>query len=125
MFTIPSLRARDCSENEKTALNYLFLVVPLVNVTLPLVWKSFAAVWSADVIVFCTLLRLEAGVVHKEELRFGFIGQKTHVTALRRYRVTRTFVVTRRRPCLGSTSIPWESRQQQLTILGVASAQQL
>ncbi|CAI5512928.1 unnamed protein product [Closterium sp. Naga37s-1] len=52
MFTIPSLRARDCSENEKTALNYLFLVVPLVNVTLPLVWKSFAAVWTADVIVF-------------------------------------------------------------------------
>ncbi|CAI5961643.1 unnamed protein product [Closterium sp. NIES-64] len=52
MFTIPSLRARDCNENEKTALNYLFLVVPLVNVTLPLVWKSFAAVWTADVIVF-------------------------------------------------------------------------
>jgi hypothetical protein len=49
---IPSLRARDCPAKEKEALNYLFLAVPLINVTLPLVWKSFAAVWSADVIAF-------------------------------------------------------------------------
>lgn len=52
MFTIPSLRARDCPAKEKEALNYLFLAVPLINVTLPLLWKSFAAVWSADVIAF-------------------------------------------------------------------------
>ncbi|EFJ17355.1 hypothetical protein SELMODRAFT_178970 [Selaginella moellendorffii] len=52
MFTIPSLRARDCSSKEKDALNYLFLALPLVNVLLPFVWKSFAAVWSADVAVF-------------------------------------------------------------------------
>nr|PNR28622.1 hypothetical protein PHYPA_029215 [Physcomitrium patens] len=52
MFTIPSLRARDCPGKEKEALNYLFLAVPLINVTLPLVWKSFAAVWSADVLAF-------------------------------------------------------------------------
>ncbi|KAH8933695.1 hypothetical protein BDL97_18G043700 [Sphagnum fallax] len=55
MFTIPSLRARDCSTKEKDALNYLFLAIPLINVTLPLVWKSFAAVWSADVIAFLAM----------------------------------------------------------------------
>ncbi|MED6134764.1 transcriptional repressor [Stylosanthes scabra] len=52
MFTIPSLRARDCSKNEKEALNYLFLLVPLINVTIPFFWKSFAVVWSADTIAF-------------------------------------------------------------------------
>lgn len=49
---IPSLRARDCSKNEKEALNYLFLVIPLINILIPFVWKSFAVVWSADTIVF-------------------------------------------------------------------------
>ncbi|KAF3436349.1 hypothetical protein FNV43_RR23441 [Rhamnella rubrinervis] len=34
MFTIPSLRARDCSKNEKEALNYLFLLIPLLNPSL-------------------------------------------------------------------------------------------
>ncbi|XP_059439618.1 protein RESISTANCE TO PHYTOPHTHORA 1, chloroplastic [Corylus avellana] len=52
MFTIPSLRARDCSKNEKEALNYLFLLVPLINVLIPFFWKSFAVVWSADTIAF-------------------------------------------------------------------------
>ncbi|KAL4205388.1 hypothetical protein AMTRI_Chr01g137030 [Amborella trichopoda] len=52
MFTIPSLRARDCSKNEKEALNYLFLLVPLLNVLLPFFWKSFSVVWSADAIAF-------------------------------------------------------------------------
>ncbi|XP_041016985.1 protein RESISTANCE TO PHYTOPHTHORA 1, chloroplastic [Juglans microcarpa x Juglans regia] len=52
MFTIPSLRARDCSKNEKEALNYLFLVIPLLNVLIPFFWKSFAVVWSADIIAF-------------------------------------------------------------------------
>lgn len=52
MFTIPSLRARDCSSKEKDALNYLFLGIPLINVLLPLFWKSFAAVWTADVLAF-------------------------------------------------------------------------
>ena len=58
---IPSLRARDCSEREKSALNYLFLAVPLVNVTLPLVWKSFAAVWTADVITFLAFYAWKVG----------------------------------------------------------------
>lgn len=49
---IPSLRARDCSKNEKEALNYLFLLVPLLNVTIPFFVKSFAVVWSADTVAF-------------------------------------------------------------------------
>lgn len=52
---IPSLRARDCPEKEKEALNYLFLLVPLINITLPLIWKSFAAVYTADVTVFLSM----------------------------------------------------------------------
>lgn len=38
MFTIPSLRARECTDKEKDALNLLFLAVPLLNVALPFVW---------------------------------------------------------------------------------------
>ncbi|MFS7914762.1 hypothetical protein Hanom_Chr02g00157351 [Helianthus anomalus] len=52
MFTIPSLRARDCSKHEKEAPNYLFLVVPLLNVIIPFFLKSFAVVWSADTLAF-------------------------------------------------------------------------
>ncbi|KAH6821783.1 resistance to phytophthora 1 [Perilla frutescens var. hirtella] len=52
MFTIPSLRARDCSKNEKEALNYLFLLIPLLNVIIPFFLKSFAVVWSADTVAF-------------------------------------------------------------------------
>jgi hypothetical protein len=52
LFTVPSLRARQCTDREKDWLNYAFLIIPLVNVTLPLVWKSFAFVYSAD----CVLL---------------------------------------------------------------------
>ncbi|KAL8262130.1 hypothetical protein R6Q59_026179 [Mikania micrantha] len=55
MFTIPSLRARDCSKNEKEALNYLFLIVPLLNVIIPFFLKSFALVWSADTVAFFTM----------------------------------------------------------------------
>lgn len=52
MFTVPSLRARDCSAPEKDALNTLFLAIPVLNVTLPFVWKSFPFIFSAD----CLLL---------------------------------------------------------------------
>jgi len=55
MFTVPSLRARDCIKEEKDALNYAFLAIPLVNVLLPFVWKSFAAVYVADVGVLAAL----------------------------------------------------------------------
>lgn len=49
MFTIPSLRAKECNPREKEALNLLFLLVPLINVTLPFVWKSFPFIFTADV----------------------------------------------------------------------------
>ncbi|KAL0739841.1 hypothetical protein Bca4012_081354 [Brassica carinata] len=52
MFTIPSLRARDCPPKEKEALNYLFLIIPLLNVAIPFFWKSFPLVWSADTLAF-------------------------------------------------------------------------
>lgn len=49
---IPSLRARDCPSKEKEALNYLFLIIPLLNVAIPFFYKSFALVWSADTVTF-------------------------------------------------------------------------
>jgi hypothetical protein len=52
---IPSLRARDCSKEEKEALNYLFLLIPLVNVILPFYWRSFSVVWSADTLAFIVM----------------------------------------------------------------------
>ncbi|GLC37410.1 hypothetical protein PLESTB_001590400 [Pleodorina starrii] len=50
MFTIPSLRAKECTPKEKDALNILFLLVPLMNVALPFVWKSFAFIFTSDVV---------------------------------------------------------------------------
>eukprot|EP00879_Flechtneria_rotunda_P019962 GHRR01020983.1.p2 GENE.GHRR01020983.1~~GHRR01020983.1.p2 ORF type:complete len:161 (+),score=43.21 GHRR01020983.1:695-1177(+) len=50
MFTIPSLRAKECTPREKDALNLLFLLVPVMNVILPLVWKSFPFIFTADVV---------------------------------------------------------------------------
>ncbi|GAA0157470.1 hypothetical protein LIER_38466 [Lithospermum erythrorhizon] len=61
MFTIPSLRARDCSKSEKEALNYLFILVPLLNVLIPFFWKSFAVVWSADTIAFLGMYAWKLG----------------------------------------------------------------
>ena len=55
MFAVPSLRARDCSKREKDALNILFLAIPLVNVALPFVWKSFGAAFAADVALMAAL----------------------------------------------------------------------
>ncbi|XP_059660537.1 protein RESISTANCE TO PHYTOPHTHORA 1, chloroplastic [Cornus florida] len=67
MFTIPSLRARDCSKNEKEALNYLFLLVPLLNVTIPFFWKSFAVVWSADTVAFFAMYAWKLGWLQKKD----------------------------------------------------------
>jgi len=50
MFTIPSLRAKECYPREKDALNLLFVVTPLLNVILPFVWKSFPFIFTVDVI---------------------------------------------------------------------------
>ncbi|KAG7675093.1 putative Protein RESISTANCE TO PHYTOPHTHORA 1, chloroplastic [Nannochloris sp. 'desiccata'] len=48
MFTVPSLRARECTAPEKDALNLLFLAIPLLNVGLPFIWKSFPFIYVAD-----------------------------------------------------------------------------
>lgn len=50
MFTIPSLRAKECTPKEKDALNILFVATPLLNVILPFVWKSFPFIFCADVV---------------------------------------------------------------------------
>lgn len=49
MFTVPSLRAKECTAKEKDALNLLFVAIPLINVLLPFVWKSFPFIFTADV----------------------------------------------------------------------------
>lgn len=67
MFTIPSLRARDCSKKEKEALNYLFLLVPLLNVAIPFFVKSFAVVWSADTVAFFAMYVWKLGWLQKTE----------------------------------------------------------
>ncbi|KDP21518.1 hypothetical protein JCGZ_21989 [Jatropha curcas] len=67
MFTIPSLRARDCSKNEKEALNYLFLLIPLINVIIPFFWKSFAVVWSADTVAFFGMYAWKLGWLQRTE----------------------------------------------------------
>ena len=51
MFTVPSLRARECTSAEKDALNVLFLAIPLLNVLLPFVWKSFPFIFTADCVL--------------------------------------------------------------------------
>jgi len=50
MFTIPSLRAKECMPREKDALNLLFVAVPLMNVILPFVWKSFPFIFVTNVL---------------------------------------------------------------------------
>ncbi len=67
MFTIPALRARDCSAAEKEALNYLFLLVPILNVSLPFVWKSFPFIYSADVVALAALYAWKVGLPGGEE----------------------------------------------------------
>lgn len=56
MFTVPSLRARECGPKEKDALNLLFLVLPLANVAIPFAIKSFAVVFAADVALLAGVL---------------------------------------------------------------------
>lgn len=67
MFTVPALRARDCSAAEKDALNYLFLLIPVLNVALPFVWKNFAFIYSADVVALAALYAWKVGLPEAEE----------------------------------------------------------
>ena len=55
IFTIPSLRARDCAAAEKDALNLLFLGIPLLNITLPLLWMSFPFIYTVDCVVMAAV----------------------------------------------------------------------
>jgi hypothetical protein len=55
MFTVPSLRARECTPSEKDALNILFLAIPLLNVLLPFVSKSFPVIFSADCVLMAAV----------------------------------------------------------------------
>lgn len=55
MFTIPSLRARECTAAEKDALNILFLAIPLLNVLLPFVWKSFPFIFTSDCVLMAAI----------------------------------------------------------------------
>lgn len=56
MFTVPALRARECSPAEKDALNLLFLLIPLANVGIPVFVRSFPLVFSADVVLLFGVL---------------------------------------------------------------------
>jgi len=56
MFTVPALRARECSAAEKDALNLLFLLIPLANVGIPVFVRSFPLVFSADVLLLFGVL---------------------------------------------------------------------
>lgn len=67
MFTIPALRARECTAAEKEALNLLFLLVPLMNVTLPLVWKSFPFIFSADCVAMAAVYMWKVGLPANEQ----------------------------------------------------------
>lgn len=49
MLTIPALRARECTAREKDALNYLFAGMPLLNILLPFISKSFPFIYCCDV----------------------------------------------------------------------------
>jgi hypothetical protein len=51
MFTIPSLRAKECTAREKDALNVLFVGMPLMNVALPFLWKSFPFIFVMDTLL--------------------------------------------------------------------------
>ncbi len=62
MFTVPSLRARDCPAAEKDALNILFILIPLLNVGLPFIWKSFPFIFSADVVALAAIYTWKIGI---------------------------------------------------------------
>ena len=66
MFTIPALRARECTSTEKEALNILFLLVPLINVGLPFVWKSFPFIFTADCFALASVYAWKIGLPGQE-----------------------------------------------------------
>ncbi|KAG1663136.1 hypothetical protein FOA52_000658 [Chlamydomonas sp. UWO 241] len=73
MFTVPSLRARECLPKEKDALNLLFIAIPLMNVTLPLLWKSFPFIFTANAITVLIVYYVKG--VWKEVYGIPFSGE--------------------------------------------------
>lgn len=71
LFTVPSLRARQCTDAEKGWLNYAFLVIPVINVALPFVWKSFAFVYTSDCVALAALYYWKIGMPAQERSRDG------------------------------------------------------
>lgn len=69
MFTVPALRARECGPAEKEALNLLFLLIPLANVTIPIFAKSFPLVFSADVLLLFGVLAWKGAAPWQEEAK--------------------------------------------------------
>lgn len=69
MLAVPSLRARECSQDEKEALDYAFLAMPLANVAIPMVWKSFAGVYFADVLLLLGLYAWKGAMPGRMEER--------------------------------------------------------
>ncbi|GIL77180.1 hypothetical protein Vretimale_3157 [Volvox reticuliferus] len=74
MFTIPSLRAKECTAKEKDALNILFLLVPLMNVMLPFVWKSFAFIFTSNVIALGAVYWWKGVWKEVYGLPFAYVG---------------------------------------------------
>ena len=62
MLTVPALRARECTNAEKDALNLLFLLIPIMNVGLPFVWKSFPFIFSADCVAMVAVYAWKVGL---------------------------------------------------------------
>jgi|TARA_B110000977_G_scaffold42786_1_gene57927 hypothetical protein len=76
MFAVPSLRARECDDAEKEALNVLFIAIPLVNVLIPIFWKSFPAVFTADCVLMIAMYAKEsAGLFASGKLLAGAVGK--------------------------------------------------
>ena len=72
MFTVPSLRARECTPAEKDALNLLFLAIPVANVAIPFVAKDFGLIFTADCVLLAAVYAwkgLLPGMVAEEEPR--------------------------------------------------------
>eukprot|EP00741_Cyanophora_paradoxa_P008784 tig00001374_g8501.t1 len=55
MFVIPSVQARRPTHQARWAINWSFALIPLINVVVPFVYKSFLAVYLTDVIFFLAM----------------------------------------------------------------------
>lgn len=73
LFIIPSLRARKPSAQEKDALNWAFVLSPLVSIALPSVTKDTAIIWwaNAAATAVCYVYAYNKPVVEGERERDG------------------------------------------------------